>query len=836
MTAVALSRRETDARGNGGVAARRAVMRWSWRLFRREWRQQVIVLLLLTFSTAAALFAAIAVYHVPDSSDASFGRADHRITLTSDDPSALAAATADLTAQYAPVEVIGHTPVPVPGSVDSIDLRAQDPHGRFGAPMLALREGRYPTNPNEVAVTDAAAALLKLHIGDTPLLAGTTRTVVGVVENPANLDDEFVLAPSIPAEESPSVTLLLNSTDHKLGDRPNSILRFTLTDDKVTALAATRGSAERGAAAIAVLALDTVALLLVSLVAAAAFVVVAQRRQRQLGMLAAIGATNRHLRLVMIAHGFAVGVAAAIAGNMLALSAWLAFSPRLESAVGHRIDRADIPWWVVAAGTLLALVTTTATAWWPARTVARVPIVRALSGRPPAPTRVRRSAALAIGSLAVGVTLLVFGIHKNGHPNPAAVIFGPIAIVIGILFLSPLAIRLFTTTAPLFPVAVRLALRDLARRQARAGSALAAISLGLGIAFTAIIVTAAATPPASAGNLSNRQLLFRIGNSEIIPERTPAQLADMQATLDRFASGLDHAQVFPLDGPINASASIQTPFDDPNGDPGHEVIGLGERIDHGIQSSGFPYVASPELLTRAGVDPAAIEPDAEVITPKAGAFVFVDPSAFTKSRGPDDIATARVHKIHDPGYSDAPKTFITEAAMSAHGWTKIRAGWFIESGRPLSAQQRADARDLAASTGMTVVSRDARHDLAVTRTTATIAGMVLALGILAMTIGLVRGEASRDLQTLTATGATSHVRRVITAATAGALAILGATLGLAGAYAALVAGYSDDLHPLTRIPWAHLVTIVVGLPVLAATAGWILAGREPRTFTRQALD
>jgi putative ABC transport system permease protein len=113
---------------------------------------------------------------------------------------------------------------------------------------------------------------------------------------------------------------------------------------------------------------------------------------------------------------------------------------------------------------------------------------------------------------------------------------------------------------------------------------------------------------------------------------------------------------------------------------------------------------------------------------------------------------------------------------------------------------------------------------------------VLALGILAMTIGLIRGEASRDLQTLTATGATSHVRRVITATTAAALAVLGATLGLGGAYTALLAGYSDNLHPLTRIPWAHLVTIVIGLPVLAATAGWLLAGREPRTFTRQALD
>ena len=29
------------------MAARRAVVRWSWRLFRREWRQQLLVLVLL---------------------------------------------------------------------------------------------------------------------------------------------------------------------------------------------------------------------------------------------------------------------------------------------------------------------------------------------------------------------------------------------------------------------------------------------------------------------------------------------------------------------------------------------------------------------------------------------------------------------------------------------------------------------------------------------------------------------------------------------------------------------------------------------------------------------
>ena len=39
--------------GSGGGPARRAIFRWSWRLFRREWRQQVLVLALIVFSVAA---------------------------------------------------------------------------------------------------------------------------------------------------------------------------------------------------------------------------------------------------------------------------------------------------------------------------------------------------------------------------------------------------------------------------------------------------------------------------------------------------------------------------------------------------------------------------------------------------------------------------------------------------------------------------------------------------------------------------------------------------------------------------------------------------------------
>src|SRR5262249_61661283 len=115
-----------------------------------------------------------------------------------------------------------------------------------------------------------------------------------------------------------------------------------------------RGPSTQGAVAAVALALVAVLLLLVSLVAAAGFAVIAARRQRQLGMLAAIGATRKQLRMVMVAGGAIVGVIAAVAGTVLGLALWLVAAPHLEAFAGHRIDRFAIPWSLVALGMGLA--------------------------------------------------------------------------------------------------------------------------------------------------------------------------------------------------------------------------------------------------------------------------------------------------------------------------------------------------------------------------------------------------------------------------------------------------------------------------------------------------
>ena len=126
----------------------------------------------------------------------------------------------------------------------------------------------------------------------------------------------------------------------------------------------------------------------------------------------------------------------------------------------------------------------------------------------------------------------------------------------------------------------------------------------------------------------------------------------------------------------------------------------------------------------------------------------------------------------------APTSFITLDGLRRRGLSQIPSGWLLESSRPLTSEQIADARDLAAAGGLTIETRRESASFTTAIAIATAAGALLALAILAMTVGLIRSESAGDLRTLTASGATSRIRRTLTAATAGALALLAALLGV----------------------------------------------------------
>ena len=77
---------------------------------------------------------------------------------------------------------------------------------------------------------------------------------------------------------------------------------------------------------------------------------------------------------------------------------------------------------------------------------------------------------------------------------------------------------------------------------------------------------------------------------------------------------------------------------------------------------------------------------------------------------------------------------------------------------------------------------------------------------------------------------------MITAATAAALGLLGAILGVADVVAGLAWARSSLSVMFGDVPLTDVLILVPGLPLIAAGAGWLLAGREPKVISRQPLD
>ena len=748
----------------GSVAARRAVVRWAWRMFRREWRKQILVTALLTVSVAGAIGSVTIAYNAGAADDDEHGSATYLLRLDGSDPEALAASLASARESFGTTEVIGYRSFAVPGSVETVEFRAQDPRGALGSALLALRRGSYPVGARQVAVTDGVADLLALEIGETLAHDGRPRTVVGVVENPRDLSDEFALVSPASAGAPDNVTVLVGAgsiDDFRQANAPRA------PGGRTAFAGSERRPTDQSASALAMFSVATVFLLLASLVAAAGFAVIAHRRLRQLGMLAAIGASQSHLRLVLLTNGAVVGAIGAVIGTVVGLVVWLALLPPLESAFDHRIDPLSLPWMLLALVVLVAVIGATAAAWWPGRAVARVPVMLALSARPPRPKPAHRSAVVAAGLIAAGIGCLAF---SNRSSSPL-IIAGILATILGILLLGPLAIRIFARAAGHLPIAPRLALRDLARYQARSGAALAAITLSLGIA-AAVVTTAAAEEKRDderivvAPNLSDRQIRVYAGSMTDpdlipLPIQRPAQLARSAAHVRRLAAGLERAVVIPLRKALPADDPPIVAFE--GGGRGLIAVGFARQVDERAWTlaSGV-YVATPAVLRHLGIDAATVDPSTDFL---ADPTVPTDELVILSVKARSQLAVTSVQRIDSrevlgSGKDDSllPSSFVTLDGLRRHGWRQVPAGWLVESSRPLTSEQIAAARELAAEAGLAIEVRRESTSLATPIAIATAAGALLALAILALTVGLIRSESAGDLRTLTATGATGRIR------------------------------------------------------------------------------
>jgi putative ABC transport system permease protein len=286
--------------------------------------------------------------------------------------------------------------------------------------------------------------------------------------------------------------------------------------------------------------------------------------------------------------------------------------------------------------------------------------------------------------------------------------------------------------------------------------------------------------------------------------------------------------------------------------PNAQVIGT----DLGRQWDGAIYVATPQMLRTFGITSSEIDPNADILSSRPGlsgvSGLALDYASGGK-RGPpssDQSCTAAAGCLPHPVVQEvgalplgtsAPNTVITEHAMSEFHIQATTTDWLLQGAQPFTAAQISSAELAASTTRLSVESKNDQPTSSAVVGWATIFGIVIALGVLGMSVGLVRSESASDLRSLAATGASSYTRRTLTAVTAGALGFLGALLGVVGGYIGMIGwlrsnSLNGGIAALGNIPVTNLLLILLGMPALAAAVGWLFAGHEPAAMARQAIE
>jgi len=429
-------------------------------------------------------------------------------------------------------------------------------------------------------------------------------------------------------------------------------------------------------------------------------------------------------------------------------------------------------------------------------------------------------------------------------------VVGFVALAVAIVLLAPACLSVVAAAGRRTPVAMRLALRDLARYRARSGPALAAISLSTLIAVLICVASAARFGNVldyAGPNLTSSQLIVYPAcpgncfgpNGQSAP--AGVSMAQAQKVAKEIAADLGTTNMVTLES---------------------SSVGL-THAAAGRSWSGQIYVATPQLLKAFGISQSEVNPEADILTMRPGLSTMSlmqltygngggGPGGPGGSNGNNQwpcpagscIANPPIQEISQlPSGTSAPNTVVTEHAITTlHLQNSVQiGGWLITVRSGLTPAQITTAQQLASgASGMSVETRNSIPSLAQIIDAATIFGIVLALGILGMSVGLVRSEAARDLRTLTAAGASGITRRTITATTAGALGLTGAVVGIIGGYLAAIGFFRsnqlDSLSSLTSIPVTNLLVILVGMPLAATVLGWLLAGRDPAGIARQPLE
>jgi putative ABC transport system permease protein len=629
-------------------------------------------------------------------------------------------------------------------------------------------------------------------------------------------------------------------------------------------------SSSGNAAEKAVLVLVVFSIVLeVVLLAGPAFAVGVRRQSRQLALVAATGGSARDVRRIVLAQGIALGAGASLLGAVIGVGAARLLAWALPRYRGTPLGPWDVDWLSTGLAVLLGAVAAVVASWAPARAAARTDVVAVLAGRR-GQARTRRGWPVlgAILVAAGAVVAFTVGTRPGGELGVAG---GTLVMVLGAIAAMPALIGLVGRLGAHLPLPLRLATRDSARQRGRTAPAVAAV----------MAAVAGVTALAIGGSSDSAQARL-----EYQP-RQPAGVTTIQtgdldaqgwAAVDRTVHEQTGRTVEPT-GSLGVPLEHQSGYEQlnvyvqlpgcpatpppPDGESDARCSSWQIGGEQGVDwASRGAVVAGPDAVSDLGyaVDTAqrstleaggVLVPDAKlVVDGRATVTVY----RFTDDGTPADARTMTLPATYLPpregaGVHEYVDLVLTPATVEAQHLSWVRDGGVLRS-PPGTAPLTKDDEDRLEETlsGMTpyievYTERGYVNDMSLPLLGLAIVGALAVLvGTLTAT-GLALADSRPDLATLAAVGARPRTRRVMAAAQALVIGLLGAVTGvLVGLVPGIAvtwpltsnefgsSGSAVTHGPIIAIPWLLLTAVGVAVPVVAAVfAGTAVRSRLPLT-------
>jgi putative ABC transport system permease protein len=700
--------------------------------------------------------------------------------------------------------------------------------GDLGHPLLQGRyvvvDGRIPDSSLEAAVSERLAREAGLRRGSTVWLADATApsTIVGTYRDRNDRNDVSIATTADAALTGAVIqltTFLPDSSTTQASYGPDSVMPRLRGQEPGSVPPEVRFAIQMGTAVV---------LMALGLVITSAFATGARRQLREVGLAGANGADPRHVRYVFALQGTITAIAGLLAGFAGVIVGVLLFGDRVRRAIGRDVPFGILPIdllisvsMVIAAGTFAA--------WWPARSVARTPILAALAGR--RPTRAASPILSVVAVALLGGGLVVFAVGMAG--DSAWLILGGCAlIIVGLANAASWLTSVVGRWLAHLPGAARVVGRSAARQRSRTGPLVGAIASATTLAIVGLVAQS------SEIGARDASLAHHLYVSVSPAMHQPEAIEETLMMVDQVTSARP-AFV------IEASAELATP----NGGSWVTIVDQ-ELLDEGPARAAL---TAGNVVTLSEAAPPTIDLEARMYTNEglSNARSLADVEVQTIEDAPELAAVTADGCYPQPceplSYGYAIGTVTAEAL----GIDLVRASRnavvstddaTVRLTDLAAASAFADsfekARRLELATGGTETKPGLRlfideGDAAIYRTVFRI--MIALLSVLVMStlgIGLVlsRLEQRDDEALLQALGAAPGFRRRTGAIEAALLCGLGVGLAVpVGLIAARLIREAISTEPVV-VPWWWIGAIVIGLPSLSALFFGAFR-RSPRRLT-----